>query len=416
SILVWITIFLISCVQFYFPRYWGEIHVRGSDLAYNFSMLTVALVLINSLVKLSGAQERKLLNRVIEQESVLQRAKELQFRVFDWLDAGLMVVDQQGIITTINQTALVWTSESHRSKIIGRSFVHFFPEFSPFWEDRGQISLRRNTVTSQKRNVIFGFKITQLPAQQGWLILFSDITDVQRLENQVKEMEKLASVGELAAGLAHEMKNPLAGIKASLQLLLSGDMDQEVSDRLARVIVRDIDRLDFLLKDFLIFARPREARPEPLDLGQEIEHVLMSFRLQHPMVRVQVDVGPEPYLFDRDHLHQILINLLGNALQALQGREKPVISIADMRDSGQRKVVVDDNGPGLDPTVRGRCFDPFVTTKALGSGLGLAIARRLAVQNGAFLELLDGPDGGVRAVLTQEQPSGRKGTETQDSP
>jgi len=134
------------------------------------------------------------------------------------------------------------------------------------------------------------------------------------------------------------------------------------------------------------------------------------------MVRVQVDVGPEPYLFDRDHLHQILINLLGNALQALQGREKPVISIADMRDSGQRKVVVDDNGPGLDPTVRGRCFDPFVTTKALGSGLGLAIARRLAVQNGAFLELLDGPDGGVRAVLTQEQPSGRKGTETQDSP
>lgn len=405
SFLVWVLLFFISCVQFYYPQYWAQVHIRGSDLAYNYSLLTLALILVSSLVKLSRTAENRLLHKVIEQEGALRRAEELQYRVFDWIEAGLLVVDDEGRITTINQRALDWLPGFPRQRVIGARFEVFFPEFFSFWQDREFASVRRNMVVSVDRDLVFGFKMTELPEDQGWMILFSDITEVQRLERQVKEMEKLASVGELAAGLAHEMKNPLAGIKTSLQLLLSDDMEREFAERLSRVILRDIDRLDFLLKDFLVFARPQSPLPQALDLAAELDHVLMPLRLQYPGVRVRIEVGGEPYYFDRNQLHQILINLLVNAFQALEGRDDPEISISERSEPGRRTLVIADNGPGLPHGMKGKCFDPFVTTKPVGSGLGLAIARRLAAQNGTFIDLDDNPGGGAMAVLVQDATS-----------
>jgi two-component system sensor histidine kinase PilS (NtrC family) len=416
SLAVWIVLFFISCVQFYFPQYWDQVHIRGSDLAYNYSLLTLALILVSSLVRLSSTAENRLLRRIVEQEGALRRAEELKYRVFDWIDASLLVVDPQGRITTINRHALDWLSGMDRARVIGAPLEVFFPEFSSFWMAREPASLRRNMVVSQERNLVFGFKMTELPESQGWMILFSDITEVQRLERQVKEMEKLASVGELAAGLAHEMRNPLAGIKTSLQLLLSDDLEREFADRLSRVILRDIERLDFLLKDFLIFARPQAPNPQILDLGAEIEHVLMPLRLQYPGVRVCIEVGREPYYFDRNQLHQILINLLVNAMQALEGTPEPRITISEIPDQGARTLVIADNGPGLVEEMLGRCFDPFVTTKPVGSGLGLAIARRLAAQNGTFIDLQNDPQGGARAVLVQERTFSQSPTQAQDTP
>ncbi len=402
SCVVWALLFLISCVQFYYPQYWGQPHIRGSDLAYNYSLLTLALILVSALVKLSRTAENKLLHRLIEQEGALRRAEELKYRVFDWIDAGLLVVDDRKRITSINQRALDWLERFDREWVIGAFFDSFFPEFLPFWEDR-HWSPRRNEVVSSRREIVFGFKMTELPENQGWMILFSDITEVQRLERQIKEMEKMASVGELAAGLAHEMKNPLAGIKTSLQLLLADDLEKDFADRLSRVILRDIDRLDFLLKDFLIFARPQAPNPETLDLAAEIDHVLMPLRLQHPGVDIRVDVGDEPMHFDRHQFHQVLINLLVNALQALEGRRDAAIVISENRGQGKRILSITDNGPGLSTEVAGRCFDPFVTTKPVGSGLGLSIARRLAAQNGTFIDLHNNPSGGTRAVLVQDE-------------
>jgi two-component system sensor histidine kinase PilS (NtrC family) len=414
SIVVWVLVFLVSCVQFYFPGSWGQLHIRGSDLAYNYSLFTLALILVASLVKLSRTAESRLLQRLIEQEGALRRSEELKYRVFDWLDAGLLVVDDRKRITSINQRALDWLPDYDRSRVVGAPLEAVFPEFAPFWDDRHQSS-RRNMVASTQRDLVFGFKMTELPESQGWIILFSDITEVQKLERQIKEMEKLATVGELAAGLAHEMKNPLAGIKASLQLLLSEDLGKDYAERLSRVILRDIDRLDFLLKDFLIFARPQAPHPSPLILAEEIEHVLMPLRLQHPTVSVRVDVDEKPWLFDRNQLHQVLINLLVNAMQALEGRDNPEIAISAFSADGAGTLVIADNGPGLGQDVAQKCFDPFVTTKPVGSGLGLAIARRLAAQNGTFIDLQNNPTGGARAVLVQDESFFRARAE-QDAP
>ena len=415
SFLVWILLFIISCVQFYYPQYWAQPHIRGSDLAYNYSLLTLALILVSSLVKLSRTAENRLLHRIIEQEEALRRAEEIKYRVFDWIDAGLLVVNHDGRITTVNQRTLDWLPGYDRNEMIGSRFDAYFPEFLPFWKERELASLRRNMVISSQRGLIFGFKMTELPENQGWMILFSDITEVQRLERQVKEMEKLATVGELAAGLAHEMKNPLAGIKTSLQLLLSDDLGKEFSERLSRVILRDIDRLDFLLKDFLIFARPQAPTPQALNLAKELEDVLMPLRLQYPDVAMTVDVGEEPFYFDRNQLHQILINLVVNAVQALEKTENPKVAITDSIEGSTRTLAIADNGPGLVPEMIDKCFDPFVTSKTVGSGLGLAIARRLAAQNGTFIDLSNIPAGGTQAVMVQDLSFFRTEKDTQDT-
>ncbi|ACU91195.1 signal transduction histidine kinase, nitrogen specific, NtrB [Desulfomicrobium baculatum DSM 4028] len=415
SFLVWILLFIISCFQFYYPQYWAQTHIRGSDLAYNYSLLTLALILVSSLVKLSRTAENRLLFRLIEQEEALRKAEEIKYRVFDWIDAGLLVVNHDGRITTVNQRTLDWLPGHDRNEMVGTRFDAYFPEFLPFWKDRELACLRRNMVISTHRGLVFGFKMTELPENQGWMILFSDITEVQRLERQVKEMEKLASVGELAAGLAHEMKNPLAGIKTSLQLLLSDDLEKEFSDRLSRVILRDIDRLDFLLKDFLIFARPKAPEPSALDLATELDHVLMPLRLQYPGVTIRAQVRDEPFYFDRNQLHQILINLVVNALQALENTEDPNISILEERGQSTRTLVIADNGPGVAEEMVDKCFDPFVTSKAVGSGLGLAIARRLAAQNGTFIDLSNIPTGGTRAVLVQDLSFFRTQKDPQDT-
>lgn len=415
SFFVWILLFIISCFQFYFPHYWGQIHIRGSDLAYNYSLLTLALILVSSLVKLSRTAENRLLYKIVEQEDALRKAEDIKYRVFDWIDAGLLVVTHDGKITTINQRALDWLPGHDRNEMIGVGFEAYFPEFLPFWKERELSCLRRSMVISTQRGLVFGFKMTELPDNQGWMVLFSDITEVQRMEKQIKEMEKLASVGELAAGLAHEMKNPLAGIKTSLQLLLSDNLEKEFSERLSRVILRDIDRLDFLLKDFLIFARPKAPEPSALDLAKELEHVLMPLRLRYPEVAMSIDVGEEPFYFDRDQLHQILINLVVNALQALENTENPMVAISDSIAQNTRTLVIADNGPGLVPEMVDKCFDPFVTSKAVGSGLGLAIARRLAAQNGTFIDLSNIPTGGTRAVMVQDLSFFRTEKDTQDT-
>lgn len=415
SFIVLISIFIISCIQFYNPQYWGQNHIRGSDLAYNYSLLTCAIILVSSLVRLSKKEESRLLQSVIEKENALRRAEYMKYRVFDWIDAGLLIVDREGMITTVNQRALEWISGYDRNSVYGIRFDEFFPEFLPYWNERELTSLRRNMVLSPARDRIFGFKITELPENQGWMILFSDITEVQRLEQQIKEMEKLASVGELAAGLAHEMKNPLAGIKTSLQLLLSDDLEPEFFDRLSKIIVRDIDRLDFLLKDFLVFARPQAPNVVALSLGNEFAHVLTPLLLQFPGVRVVVEVGEEPYYFDRNQLHQILINLLVNAFQALEGTVDPEIRIREEHEQGLRILVISDNGPGLAANMVGKCFDPFVTSKPVGSGLGLAIARRLAAQNGTFIDLRSRPSGGTSAVLVQDAIFSKTTSDAQDT-
>jgi two-component system sensor histidine kinase PilS (NtrC family) len=212
------------------------------------------------------------------------------------------------------------------------------------------------------------------------------MTEIIKIEEEMKKVEGLALVGELAAGIAHEIRNPMASISGSIQMLRDGLSENDVNRRLMDIISREISRLNRLLNNFLLFARPKKANFKEFDLHREILESLELFKNSHHWngkMGVFTDFcNPIRLKSDPEQLKQVLWNLFQNACQAMpEGGSFCVItrlkSDASRPDRKRVKISVRDTGSGLDDRVLNKAFTPFFTTKEEGSGLGLAIVKRI---------------------------------------
>lgn len=373
---------------------------------FNFSLQILALALMLMLLRLGYGREDELLTEINRQQQDLLRSEALKYRVFDWMSSALVVLDKKGIITVINPVALELTGLTQTSQALGQKLQTLFPALGQLWADWDKKHTLRTETPADEEGLIFGATLTPLPEENGTLILFSDITRVKELERQVRQMEKLATIGELAAGLAHEIKNPLAGIKGSLQLLQQGTMTPEYTEKLHGVIQRDIQRLDRLLSDFLDFARPAESHPKQIRLDSAVRLVLETMKQEYPGVSfsIQDSLLGKSWSWDPDHLHQILLNLLINAAQAARHSEQAQVSVGWAENGSQGCIWIRDNGPGLQTEQETSLFDPFVTTKDKGTGLGLSIAQRLAGLNNAWIQLTNCEQSGAEARICHSSP------------
>ena len=379
---------------------WWQPQLAASEVAYYFFLQLLALGLVLMLIKLGYGRENQLLLKIHYQEKALHRSETLKSRVFDWMDSALLVLDEHGRISTLNRKAIELAGNKHYHQVIGHPLRDAFPRLARIWAEwEKQQSFRMEI--PQRDGSIFGATFSPVPEESGTLILFKDITRIKELEERIHQMEKLASIGELAAGLAHEIKNPLAGIKGSLQLINQDSVTEENRARLQQVVQRDIHRLDRLLKDFLVFARPSQANLQEVSL-EECVHVCMShLQNEHESIAFSVDESLQgrKWSWDQDQLKQVLLNLALNAAQAMEDVSEPSIRVGWAEDHKGEYIFIRDNGPGLDPDMRKSIFDPFVTTKKNGTGLGLSIAQRLAGQNNSWIELHNMEPSGVEARL-----------------
>jgi PAS domain S-box-containing protein len=230
-----------------------------------------------------------------------------------------------------------------------------------------------------------------------------DITDRLELERKGAEAEAMAAMGALTTALAHEIRNPLNAAK--LQLELFARRARKLSDAEARAllqgpaeIVRDeMKRLGALLDEFLDLARPRQIERHELRVSDLFEEVskLQELVLERHSVTLVVEVEPTDLLVrgDRDKLKQVLINLIVNAVEALEHTSEPRIELRAYLGDKVVSLCVSDNGPGVSTELLGSAFTPFVTSKASGTGLGLAIVQKIARQHGGFAELVALPRG-----------------------
>jgi len=249
--------------------------------------------------------------------------------------------------------------------------------------------------------------------------LRSKIAETERFAAELKgaqerlvRSERLASVGRLAAGLAHEIGNPIAAILGFQELLLAGGLDEaEQRDFLARM-KRETERIHRILRDLLDFARPatsvRGSAQDPAAQGSvpgAIEAALSLVRPQRALrdVAITTDVDPSLPLvpLSEERLVQVLLNLLFNAADAVP-KDGGAIAVRAKRAADGVRIEVEDNGPGVAPSIRDRLFEPFVTTKDVGkgTGLGLAVCRGLAESAGGSIAAEEGATGGARFVLT----------------
>jgi nitrogen-specific signal transduction histidine kinase len=380
-----LTCFYSVLAVFQIMHFIQPLDLQEACLYASLHLLALGLMLI--LVRMNTQRMNYLLQELTERDRLLRHSESLKSKVMDWMPSGLLVVDPKGQISTLNAQAASWALLQDPDQAVSRSLAEIFPSLHTIWNQwDGQKSLRTEFCQSES---LFGATLTQLPEDQGTLILFTDITRIKELERQVQDMEKMATVGELAAGLAHEIKNPLSGIKASLQLLPSTSLPEDKRRRLYSVVERDVQRLNHLLTNFLAFARPRQAKSQFVNLAQIVSACL--FTLKTDFAHVHFQAAPELentyWHFDPDHLHQVMLNLLMNAAQAASERDSPRVCIEWGQTGDDEYIAISDNGPGLDPRIMNTLFDPFVTTKAQGSGLGLSIAQRQAHQNNARIEI-----------------------------
>ena len=210
-----------------------------------------------------------------------------------------------------------------------------------------------------------------------------------RMEEQMKRVEKLALMGEMAAHLAHEIKNPLASLSGSIQLLRDEISYDPGHDRLMQIILRETDRLSALSNDFLFFAKPQMGKPEKIDLGRAINDTIALFEKDQSTKNIDIQCRMPQNIWvecDPMHLRQIIWNLLLNSAESIHDSGAIQISTRPLKDSTV-EISISDNGCGIEKKVLKSIFDPFYTTKPNGTGLGLSIIHSLLEGNNSTIDV-----------------------------
>ncbi|HNS53944.1 MAG TPA: ATP-binding protein, partial [Syntrophales bacterium] len=297
-------------------------------------------------------------------------------------------------------------------RLKGKHFSEFVaPERREFLEERWA-EIRRGVFTpfeievAEKDGTKRSLLLTARPIKgtDRLLVLQRDITEFKELENRFYESQKLAAVGQLSAGIAHEVRNPLSSIKMSLQIL-EKRMNPEGNDlKRFQIARKEVEHLEKLVSDILVFARPTEPDAHLGDLNMCLESSLaMAERgVEEKRIRVQtrLDDRLPPVPFDAAMLQQAFLNIYLNAIDAMGEEGLLTIRTRLEEERGQAVVEIADNGAGIGEESLPHVFNPFFTTKKYGTGLGLSQVKKIIDQHRGSIEILSRKGEGTRVIIT----------------
>jgi len=380
--------------------------LAGTGISSDEAFYTVFLhlCLFYSFAFISGYLAQRLSATSLE----LRRLRLETGEILEQMRSGLFTADKDGRIVYFNRAAgliLGVNPKAIRGKSLEEVFGEGQMEFrkriedaleSSRAEDRSEISI----IGPQGETIPIGLSLSVIKGDsrelRGIIAVFQDLTDIKKLDERMRMTDRLAAVGQLAAGIAHEIRNPLASISGSVEVLKDELNPQGENLYLMELILKETSRLNTILSDFLNFARIEKGGTEKCDLGVVIPEVVdlargnseigdsveISYKLHRPVIMVAGD---------EDQIKQVLWNLVLNSAQAMS-QTGGIISIytEDCIDSGTAdmiKLVVADNGPGIPSGIKSKIFDPFFSTKQGGTGLGLSIVVRIVDHLGGKTEL-----------------------------
>ena len=401
----------------------------GGLPAPTIALYTVGLNVFGffAVALLAGSLAERVRRADVRLEEVTSEIADLQaFNQFviDHLLSGLATADAQNRLLTFNRSAMTITGLTGEPPI-GRQATEVLQLDPSAIETLDEDLQRRRSkrmdyqFTRANGTVIdIGLSVARLPlpdGSHGFLYTFQDVTEMKRYERTARMQQRLAAVGEMAAGIAHEIRNPLASMSGSMQMLrqelaLSGDQAQ-----LMDIVLKESDRLNQTIKSFLAYARPQKAEVTRLDLGTLVRETAMLLRNspdvgERHSVTVSLADGEVPVEGDESQLRQILWNLATNGLRAMRdGGELRLSARNEPPDGGPGHAVLEisDHGVGMSAEELDDIFQPFRGSFGQGTGLGLAIVHRIVTDYGGRVDVRSVPGQGTTFAVRFPSPRAR---------
>lgn len=343
-------------------------------------------------------------------DKTLRETQDYTAQVVAHMANGLLSVDPNGRVISYNHTALelLGLPESEIRAINLREVIQFEASGIQHTLDRCEPVLEREIQhrSGTGKVIPVGLSVTPIRGDDGRcrsaVIVLRDLREIKRLEKEVRRSEKLAAVGELAAGVAHEIRNPLSSIRGLAHFLRHALTERPKELDYAEIMVKEVDRINRVVTNLLTFARPLESEPAPTEPRELVEHTVRLVQADADRkgidIRTTVDPDLPEVVMDEHQMIQALLNLTLNSLQALEMEGGRIEVGARVIDGGARilHIWVEDDGPGIPPGSMAKIFDPFFTTRAKGTGLGLAIVRNIVEHHHGEVTVESPPAGKAR--------------------
>lgn len=330
------------------------------------------------------------------------------------LPVGIIATDGHGYVTTWNQ-AIGRLTGIERHLATGRRPEDVLPgQLARFFtnEETKRNALKEGREVGvrlhfgERRCELLCHPLTIVDSQQqhmGKVLLISDVTEIRSLEQRMRESERLAAVGRMAGGVAHEVRNPLSSIKG-LALLLKNKFPQGSKEQAtAELLIQETERMNRTITEMLSFTRPSVLHLERIDIGRLLEKSIALIRAEAMENRIEttLEVQPDlkPVLGDADRLQQVLMNVFINGIQAMEKGGRLAITLKNRDEAGEVELKIRDTGPGIEPELLSQVFYPYFTTKQAGTGLGLAISQKIIADHGGSIELESESGNGTTVII-----------------
>lgn len=374
---------------------------------------TVVMAVILLLIGFAGLYSLFLVHAYRTARTSLGRVQAFSGHVVRNMPIGLVALDQEERVASFNRTA-AGVLGLPESQVLGRPAVEVLPPplgalFNAAPKSGHVLEEELECTTSDGRNVPLAAGVSTLKSpdgdSEGKLLLFRDLTEVRTLRREVERARRLATVGRLAAGVAHEIRNPLSSIKGFATYFKERYRDVDEDRHTAEIMIQEVDRLNRVIGQLLEFARPMAVDKKPVRVDAVVRHAL---KMVEPQAEAQgvstrgiTPGGKTTVPMDADRMGQVLLNLLLNGLEAMPGGGKLSVT-AEMDESrGKARFTVRDTGGGIPQSDLTHVFDPYFTTKSSGTGLGLAIVHKIVESHGGevHLESEEGKGTAVTVLL-----------------
>ena len=384
---------------------------------------TILIAVIFLLIGISGIISLLLAQGYRSARSSLSRVQAFSDNLVENMPMGLVAMDRESRIIAFNQTA-EFVLRKTAGEVIGQMAKDVLPEacrdlLRTLEVEKQIIAKEIDCSLTDGRTIPLEVIATVLEEEdgaRGVVVLFRDITEIKQLKKEIAQSQRLASLGSLAAGVAHEIRNPLSSIKGFATYFKERYRDNPDDSQTADIMVQEVDRLNRVIGQLLDYARPMTMNRRETAIQTVIQHALRMIESQARekgvVIRSELQADVAAVLIDPDRIKQVFLNLYLNAIGAMEGGGILSVALLSMTDRRIR-IEVRDTGVGIDPKNLDRIFDPYFTTKSSGTGLGLAIVQKIIEAHRGEIQVASTPGLGTTvSVILPEGDLGRKTYET----